>query len=143
MILKYDKMVEITKEQSRKKMALAERTISEMLSCREKITVAKLVRKTGLSRGFFYKNEIIRPQLDQAIYLQRSGIMEQDLFEQEESNGDAIRQLRKQLMKEKAVNAELIEQNDRYIKENEALRQKIERIEKQLRRKEVSYLKKL
>lgn len=143
MILKYDKMVEITKEQSRKKMALAERTISEMLSCREKITVAKLVRKTGLSRGFFYKNEIIRPQLDQAIYLQRSGIMEQDLFEQEESNGDAIRQLRKQLMKEKAVNAELIEQNDRYIKENEALRQKIERIEKQLRRKEVSFLKKL
>lgn len=143
MILKYDKMVEITKEQSRKKMALAERTISEMLSCREKITVAKLVRKTGLSRGFFYKNEIIRPQLDQAIYLQRSGIMEQDLFEQEESNGDAIRQLRKQLMKEKAVNADLIEQNDRYIKENEALRQKIERIEKQLRRKEVSFLKKL
>ncbi len=141
--MKYDRMVEITREQSQKKIALAEKAISEMLNHGEKITVAKLVRQTGLSRGFFYKNATIRPQLDQAIYLQRSGTLGQKFFEQDDINNDVIHQLRKQLIKEKSVNAQLLEQNDQYLKENKALRQKIERMEKQLRKKEVSFLKKL
>lgn len=44
MIMKYDKMVEITKELSRGKINLAQKTISDMLEKSERITVAELVR---------------------------------------------------------------------------------------------------
>ena len=36
---------------------IAKNTISDMLKNMERITVAELVKRTGLSRGFFYKNE--------------------------------------------------------------------------------------
>lgn len=32
----------------------------------EKITIPKLIEKTGLSRGFFYKNPEVRAELDKA-----------------------------------------------------------------------------
>lgn len=41
-----------------------------MVDQEEKVTIPKLVRKTGLSRGFFYKNNIIRGELDRAMECQ-------------------------------------------------------------------------
>lgn len=58
--MKYDKMVAITQAESQRKMNIAKNTISDMLKNMERITVAELAKRTGLSRGFFYKNELIR-----------------------------------------------------------------------------------
>lgn len=67
MIMKYDKMVEITQAESRRKMDIAQKAISGMMDNRERISIAELVRRTGLSRGFFYKNPTVRNKLDDAI----------------------------------------------------------------------------
>ena len=63
MIMKYDKMIEITKAESQRKMEVAKKAISGMLDNMERITVAELVKRTGLSRGFFYKNHTIPSRL--------------------------------------------------------------------------------
>lgn len=49
MIMKYDKMVAITQAESQRKMNIAKNTISDMLKNMERITVAELVKRTGLS----------------------------------------------------------------------------------------------
>ena len=41
--------------------------IYKMLENGEKVTVTKLIEQTGLSRGFFYKNEEVRALLDRAV----------------------------------------------------------------------------
>ena len=53
MIMKYDKMVAITQAESQRKMNIAKNTISDMLKNMERITVAELVKRTGLSRCKF------------------------------------------------------------------------------------------
>ena len=58
MTMKYDKMIEITQAESQRKMEIAKKAISGMIDSMERITVAELVKRTGLSRGFFYKNEL-------------------------------------------------------------------------------------
>ena len=64
---KYDRMVSLNRQISEAKMELARRTIFEMLDEGEKISVPKLIIKTGLSRGFFYKNPTIRRLVDEAM----------------------------------------------------------------------------
>lgn len=49
MIMKYDKMIEITQAESQRKMEVAKKAISGMLDNMERITVAELVKRTGLS----------------------------------------------------------------------------------------------
>ena len=41
--------------------------IRQMITEKEKVTVPKLVKRTGLSRGFFYKNETVRKDVDRAL----------------------------------------------------------------------------
>ena len=67
MIMKYDKMIEITQAESRRKMEVAKKAISGMLDNMERITVAELVKRTGLSRGFFYKKQMVRLELDDGV----------------------------------------------------------------------------
>ena len=141
--MKYDKMVKMTKELSQKKIDLAQRAISDMLRHGEKITVAKLVRKTELSRGFFYKNATIRPQLDAAIYKQRLMNNSQEMCQPDEKEEPIVISLKQEMLKEREKNVELAKQNSQYVKENAALRQKLEKLEKQLGKKEVSFLKNL
>ena len=64
---KYDRMVSLNRQISEAKIELARRTIYEMLDEGEKISVPKLIIKTGLSRGFFYKNPTIRRLVDEAM----------------------------------------------------------------------------
>lgn len=64
---KYEKMVACNRKSSADKIELAKKTIFEMLDEGEKITIPKLIAKTGLSRGFFYKNPIVRSTLDKAL----------------------------------------------------------------------------
>ena len=53
---KYDKMLEVNHKQSVEKIQRAKLTIQEMIEEEDKVTVLKRMKKTGLFRGFFYKN---------------------------------------------------------------------------------------
>lgn len=57
---KYDKMIEENQRKSKEKIELALQAIQDMLANKERISVPKLMKKTGLSRGFFYKNPTVR-----------------------------------------------------------------------------------
>lgn len=72
---KYDKMIEENQKKSKEKIELAQRTIQEMISNKERISVPKLMKKTGLSRGFFYKNPIVRDTMNEAIE-QQAGMID-------------------------------------------------------------------
>ena len=63
---KYDRMVEINRERSDEKITAARLAIRKLLENGEQISVSQLIKMTGLSRGFFYKNPIIRAEIDQA-----------------------------------------------------------------------------
>ena len=67
---KYGKMLEVNHEQSLEKIQRAKLTILEMIEEEDKVTVPKLMQKTGLSRGFFYKNPEVRKAVDRALQLQ-------------------------------------------------------------------------
>jgi hypothetical protein len=64
--MKYDKIVVITKEKSRKKAQIAKKHIQTMLENEERITVEALRKCTGFSKSFFYRNEEVRIALDDA-----------------------------------------------------------------------------
>ena len=61
---KYDTMIACNKKTSEEKINRAVTEIRQMLAEEEKVTVPKLVKRTGLSRGFFYKNETVRKEMD-------------------------------------------------------------------------------
>lgn len=69
---KYDKMVACNRKISNEKIRRANQVIWDMLEDCERITVAKLIERTGLSRGFFYKNPQVRKELDRAMEEQSS-----------------------------------------------------------------------
>ncbi len=136
MIMKYDKMIEITQTESRRKMEVAKKTISGMLDNMERITVAELVKRTGLSRGFFYKNQMVRRELDDAIHRQEAIFKNQHPVIMDKELEDTMVDLKLELLKAKTQNEEL-------AKSNEQLRQQVEKLQKQLGRKEISLLKRL
>ena len=69
--MKYDKIVEISKERSKQYTKIAFGAIEEMLREGEWITVAELAKRTKLSRANFYVNKDIRKSLDDARYRQQ------------------------------------------------------------------------
>ena len=72
---KYDKMIEENQRKSKEKIELALQAIQDMLANKERISVPKLMKKTGLSRGFFYKNPTVRDTLNQAVE-QQAGMID-------------------------------------------------------------------
>jgi hypothetical protein len=72
---KYDKMISTNKKRSDDKVASAKKAIYELLERRERISVPKLMKMTGLSRGFFYKNAIVRKEMDRAME-QQAGVID-------------------------------------------------------------------
>lgn len=125
---KYDKMVAQNEERSKEKIALARKIIWEMVDQEEKITIPKLMQKTGLSRGFFYKNNVVRGELDRALECQvgmidpRRSIINQAMDQQ-------IQQMQRKI-------AELTQKNESLEKENA-------RLKRALNQKSVNLLKKL
>lgn len=71
---KYDRMIALNKKASLEKIELAKTTIWKIVDEGEKVTVSKLMERTGLSRGFFYKNLIVRQELDR-VNEQQSGMV--------------------------------------------------------------------
>lgn len=125
---KYDKMLETNRKSSEEKINRARGTIREMLLEQEKITIPVLMKKTGLSRGFFYKNPVIRKELDRAQE-QQSGMV------------DPRRQIM-DLAMDKQIN-ELKKQNHRLKIENARLKEENEKLLKALGKKNLSIVKKL
>lgn len=125
---KYEKMVACNKKSSLEKIDLAKKAIFEMLDDGEKITVPKLMAKTGLSRGFFYKNTVVRGVLNKALEQQvgmtdpRKSILDMAMGNEIESLHEKIRSLQ--------------EENRRLIEENEKL-------QKALKKKNASLLRSL
>ena len=139
--MKHDKMVAIVQEESDRKIRIAKKAIADMLNKKEKITVSALVVKTGLSRGFFYKNPAVRIELDYAKHKQeeachgaKQGVLNDDVEDM---------MLGKKVFKIQLLNDELIATNRELEKDNNKLRKEITRLRNQLQRKEVSILKDL
>lgn len=64
--MKYDKMVAINQEKSKKNAAIAKREINKMREQGKRIIVAELVKNTGFSSTFFYNNQEVRKALEDA-----------------------------------------------------------------------------
>lgn len=71
---KFEKMVEQNQAENREKISSAIVAIIEMEQAGERVQICELTKRTGLSRGFFYKNAAIRKELDLALELQRGMI---------------------------------------------------------------------
>ena len=71
---KYEKMIKINNRASQEKVSRAIFAIDEMIDNDEKIAISILTKKTGLSRGFFYKNVTVREKLNSAWEAQKGRV---------------------------------------------------------------------
>ena len=125
---KYDKMIEENQRKSKEKIGLAQQTIHDMVANKERITVPKLMKKTGLSRGFFYKNPTVRDLMNQAVEEQAGMI-------------DPRREILNMAM-EKQI--ELLNQKVAALtRENSELKKKNEKLQKALKRQDLNFIKNL
>ena len=67
-------MIEMNRERSDEKIAAAKLAIRKLLDQGERVSVPQLVKMTGASRGFFYKNPIVRVEIDRAMEQQAGTI---------------------------------------------------------------------
>lgn len=89
---------------------------------------SKLMKKTGLSRGFFYKNPTVRDTLNQAVE-QQAGMI------------DPRREILNMAM-EKQI--ELLNQKVAALtRENKELKRKNEKLQKALRKQDLNFIKNL
>jgi predicted RNase H-like nuclease (RuvC/YqgF family) len=125
---KYDKMVQINKRKNEEKVQKAVQEIRRMVLEGEKVSIPRLMEYTGFSRGFFYKNPVVRQEIDQAL-------------EQQVGLSDPRREILNQALQGKI---ELLEKQVRMLKrEKESLQAENEKLKKALSRKEMDILKKL
>ena len=125
---KYDTMIACNRKMSEEKINRAVTEIRQMLTDREKVSVAKLAKRTGLSRGFFYKNETVRKEMDRALE-QQAGMIDPKRY-----IGDIVMKNR----------IELLEQQVRELKrEKEQLEKENVRLQKALNKKDLNLLKNL
>lgn len=112
---KYDRMIEINKERSDEKIASAKRAIRKLMENGERISVPQLMKMTGLSRGFFYKNVIVRAEIDHAIE-QQAGMVDPRRSILDQAMDGRIELLRQQVAELKRENAKLLAENQRLQK---------------------------
>ena len=125
---KYDKMIEENQRKSKEKIGLAQLTIQDMLANKERITVPKLMKKTGLSRGFFYKNPTVRELMNQAVEEQAGMI-------------DPRREILNMAM-EKQI--DLLNQKVAALtRENSELKKENEKLQKALKRQDLNFIRNL
>ena len=125
---KYDKMIEENQRKSKEKICLAQQTIHDMVTNKERITGPKLMKKTGLSRGFFYKNPTVRDLMNQAVEEQAGMI-------------DPRREILNMAM-EKQI--DLLNQKIAALtRENSELKKKNEKLQKALKKQDLNFIKNL
>lgn len=116
---KYDKMIALNKKASEEKEGKAVEAIHKMLEEGEKVTVPKLINKTGLSRGFFYKNLIVRREVERALE-QQAGMIDPKRY-----IGDMVLKRRIELLEQQMK--ELQREKEELIKKNRKLEQALNR----------------
>ena len=109
---KYDKMVALNKKASDEKIERARKTIVTMIDEGEKISIPQLMERTGLSRGFFYKNPVVRKELDRALELQ-AGMRDPRKNVLDMAMNEEVRLLRQQLESVKREKEALEKENIR------------------------------
>ena len=106
--MKYDKIVEISKERSKQYTKIAFGAIEEMLREGEWITTAQLMRKTKLSKAIFYRNKDVRRMLEDARYRQQCMLKTNlDSVIEIEDLQEKLRRLNLEMVKLRAENQEL------------------------------------
>ncbi len=120
---KYDKMVEINRERSDEKITAARLAIRKLMENGEQICIPQLMKMTGLSRGFFYKNPIIRAEIDQAV--EQVGMVNPRKHILDKAMDDRIGLLMQELAMLKRENNTLKQENEKLKK---ALTKKIRNI---------------
>lgn len=66
----YEKMVEVNRIRSERMENTAIEAMRKKYESQEQVSIVALVEETGLSRGFFYKNERVRTELRRLQKLQ-------------------------------------------------------------------------
>lgn len=112
---KYDKMIEKNKKSSEDKINRAKQAIQEMLDDEEKVTIPRLMKSTGLSRGFFYKNPTVRKAIDWAME-QQAGMVDRRRAVLDMAMDNRIMLLEEEIVRLQRENAELKKQNERLHK---------------------------
>lgn len=123
---RYDKMLEINKRTSEQKIEQAKKVIFELMAEGERVTVPKLMEKTGLSRGFFYKNQIVRVELER-VMSQQAGMSHPRKKILDMAMDNEIAVMQKQLRV-------LQREKDDLQKENEKMKKVLERKNRELLR---------
>lgn len=80
------------------------------------MSVPALMQKTGLSRGFFYKNPIVRGEIDAAME-QQAGMVDPRRNIISQAMEAEMNLLRQQLQKLKSENENLIKENQKLKKD--------------------------
>lgn len=124
---RYDMMLALNKKASDEKIERARKAIFELMDGKEKVTVPKLMERTGLSRGFFYKNPVVRQAVDRAVE-QQAGLSHPRKNILDMAMNSEIATLNKQLQF-------LLNEKEELQKENEKLRKALERKNRELLRK--------
>ncbi len=127
---KYDRMVATNRATSDAKIAKAKAEIAKMVSENIQVTVGELVKRTGLSRGFFYKNEEVSRALENARDLQ---------------DGKALTRPQKVIL-DAAMDKQLQilqQQIEKLKSENSSLSKKNQDLQKALNKKDLNFIKNL
>ena len=122
---KYDKMNEANRQESEKKMQLAVAEIRRTASEGNAISVSDLSRNTGLSKGFFYKNEKVRNILNEEKEKQDQGILAQIKREVRDES------LEKQVELYQREIKGLMDENENLKKENRKLVRTLNKLQKE------------
>lgn len=123
--MKYDKIVSISRENSKIKAEIAKREIQDMLERKEKISVTALAKKTGFSRALFYDNLEVRKTLDDALRKQGACYNPKQIIIDKvmEEKLTTLKVLNTKLKKE---NVKLVLENERLLEENRLLKKQLQ-----------------
>ena len=140
--LAYDKMIAVNKAESEQKIKKAIRAIDDMGARGLPISVTELVRWTGLSRGFFYKNVQVRQKLEEAIKQPRRIDVQQPSEERNAADYN-FQELKKDFNSCQSENQRLKAENEQLLQKCSILQKEVDTLKKRLDRKEIALLKKL
>ena len=122
--MKYDAMIAVCQEKSKEKMGVAYKQIQRMLESGEKITVVALVRYTGFSKGFFYRNKEMRPAVENARKNQVMVCNTMETIEKHEM-GETIINLKIDITKLKMENMKLEDENQQLVNRLQAMEKEL------------------
>ncbi len=131
--MKYDKIVALSKENSKKKAEIVIAEIEKMLLRKERVTVTGLEKITGFSNSFFYRNQEVKDAIKSAqlqqgeCYNPKKVISDIALERKTEALKEKVSQMKREMLK--------LERDNEYLeKKNTELKKTIEELSAELRR---------